>query len=89
MLGALIGVNTVIHNAIILLLTGTVFVIICEMFRGRISLNLVLLLLLVNLVREFRLELIYTHIPYCKYQVKRHSCPWFLAGFSAPLVHIN
>ena len=62
--GALIGGNTVIHNATILLLTGTVFVIICEMFRGRISLNLVLLLLLVNLVSEFRSELIYIYILY-------------------------
>ena len=43
----------------ILLLIGTVFVIICERFQGRIYLNLVLLLLLVNFVGGFRLELMY------------------------------
>ena len=43
----------------IFVLIGTVFVIICEIFHRRISLNLVLLLLLVNFVSEFRLELMY------------------------------
>ena len=43
----------------ILVLTGMVFVIIWEMFHGRISLNSVLLLLLVNFVSWFRLELMY------------------------------
>ena len=43
----------------ILMLIETVFVIISEMFHGRISLNLVLLLLVVNFVRGFRLELMY------------------------------
>ena len=43
----------------ILVLIGTVFVIIWEMFHGRISLKTVLLLLLVNFVSGFRLELIY------------------------------
>ena len=61
-----------IHNRIlrfiallvtILVLIGMVFVIISEMFYGRISLNLVLLLLLVNFVSTFRLELMYiSHI---------------------------
>ena len=41
----------------ILVLIGTFFLIICEMFHGRIYLNLLLLLLLVNFV--FRLELMY------------------------------
>ena len=43
----------------ILVLVGTVFVIIREMFQGRISLNLVLLPVLVNFVSGFWLELIY------------------------------
>ena len=41
----------------ILVLNGTM--IIWEMFHGRISLNLVLLLLLVNFVSRFKLELMY------------------------------
>ena len=41
----------------VLVLIGTIFMIIWEMFRERLSLNLVLLLLLVNFVSEFRLEL--------------------------------
>ena len=43
----------------ILMLIGTVFVIIPEMFHRRISINLMLLLLLVNFVNGFRLELMY------------------------------
>ena len=43
----------------ILVLIGTVFVIIWEMFHGKISLNSVVLLLLVTLASGFRLELIY------------------------------
>ena len=43
----------------ILVLIGMVFVIIREMFHGKISLNLVLVLLLVNFMSGFRLELIY------------------------------
>ena len=43
----------------ILLLVGAVFMIIWEMFYGRISLNSVFLLLLVNFVIEFRLGLMY------------------------------
>ena len=43
----------------ILALIGMVFVIIREMFHGRISLNLVLPLLLVNSLCGFRLELMY------------------------------
>ena len=38
---------------------GTLFVNIQEMFHGRISLNSVLLLLLVNFVSELKLELMY------------------------------
>ena len=43
----------------ILVLTGMVLLIISEMFHGRISLKLVLLLLLVNFVSGFRMELRY------------------------------
>ena len=43
----------------ILVLIGIVFMIVLEMFQGRISLSLVLLLLLVNFVKGFRLELMY------------------------------
>ena len=42
-----------------LVLIGTVFVIVWEMFHGRLSLNLVLLLMLVNFMSGFRLELVY------------------------------
>ena len=41
------------------MLIGTIFVIVLEMFHGRISLNSVLLLLLVNFVSGLRLELMY------------------------------
>ena len=43
----------------ILVLIGTVFVIIREMFQGRMPLNLVLLQLLVNFVNGLRLKLMY------------------------------
>ena len=43
----------------ILVLIAMVFVIIGEMFHGRISLNSVLLLLLVNFVIDFRVESMY------------------------------
>ena len=45
-----------------LMLTGMVFLIFRKMLHGRISLNSVLLLLLVNLVSGFRLELMYISI---------------------------
>ena len=60
----------------ILVLIGIDFMIISEMFHGRISLNLLVLLLLVNFVSGFGLECIYNvYIPHRKYQVKRHSSP--------------
>ena len=46
----------------ILVLIEMVFVIIWEMFHGKISLNSVLLLLLVNFVSGFRLELMYVSL---------------------------
>ena len=57
------------------------------MFHGRISLNSVLLLLLVNFVSGFRLELMY--ISHCKYQVKTNSSPWFSAACAAATVYRN
>ena len=60
----------------ILKLIVMVFVIIWEMFHWRISLKSVLLLLLVNFVSGFRLELMY-YIPCHRYQVKSH----YLHGF--------
>ena len=71
----------------ILVLIGMVFMIIREMFHGRISLNFVLLLLLVNFVSGFRLELIYISLR--KYQVIPHSHPWFSAACAAAIVHRN
>ena len=71
----------------ILGLIGMVFVITLEIFHGGISLNLVLLLLPVNFLSGFRLELMY--IPNCKYQVKSHSPPWFSAACAAAIVHRN
>ena len=59
------------------------------MFHGRISLTLVLLLLLVNFVGGFRLELMYIYIPHHKYQVQPHSSPWFSAACTDVIVHRN
>ena len=49
----------------ILVLIRAVFMIIWEMFHGRISLNSVLLLLLVNFVSGFKLELMYISLIAC------------------------
>ena len=57
------------------------------MFRRRIFLNSVLLLLLVNFVSGFRLELIYKSL--IKYQFKPHLSPWFSAACAAAIVHRN
>ena len=67
----------------ILVLIGMVFVIVLEMFHGRISLNLVLLLLLCECVQVG----IDVSIPHRKYQVKSHSFPWFSAACAAAIVH--
>ena len=64
----------------ILVLIGTVFMIIWEMFHCRISLNSVLLLLLVNFVNGFRLGLS---------GFKPQSSPWFSAACAAAIVHKN
>ena len=80
----------------ILLLIGTVYVILWEIFHGRISLNSAILLLLVNFLSRFRLELMYIsliksirYIPHQKYQVKPHPSPWFSAACAAAIVHRN
>ena len=56
------------------------------MFHGRISLNSVLLLLLVNFVSGFRLELMHISLMEC---IKPHSSPWFSAACAATIVHRN
>ena len=71
----------------ILMLIGLVFVIIWEMIHGKISLISVLLLLQVNFVSAFRLELMY--ILHHKYQVKPHSSSWFSTACAAAIVHRN
>ena len=61
----------------ILALIGIVFMIIWEMVHGRISLNkVILLLLLVNFVSEFRLELMYVSLTesYCHSSQKSLFC---------------
>ena len=59
--------------------------------HGMITLELVLLLLLVNFVSGFRLYIsqIQIYIPHCKYQVKPHLSPWFSAACTAAIVHRN
>ena len=69
-------------------LIGSVFVIIWEIFHERISSKSLLLLLLVNFVSGFRLELMY-QVPSFKYQVKPHSSPWFSAACADVIVHRN
>ena len=56
------------------------------MFHGRISLNSVLLLLLVNFVSGLRLELMY--ISLIK-DIRFHSSPWFSVACAAAIVHRN
>ena len=72
----------------ILVLIGTVFVIICEMFHGRISLNSVLVLLLVNFVSGFRLKLMHIY-PSSKVLGQPHSSSWFSAARAAAIVQRN
>ena len=73
----------------ILVLIGRFFEIIWEMYHGRISLNSVFLLLLVNFVSWFKLELMFIYIPHRKYQVKPHSSPWFSAACAAAIGYRN
>ena len=63
------------------------------MFHGRISLSSMLVLMLVNFVHQFSLELIYIYIYiyiyHRKYQIKYHSCPWCSAACAPEIVHRN
>ena len=70
---------------IILLLIGTVFLIILEMFDGKISLNSVLLLLPVNFVSVFRLELMDITL----IKSIRSSLPCLDGFFAVAIVHRN
>ena len=71
---------------IILLLIGMVFVIIEEMYHGRVSLIWMLLLLLSNLWVGLLMN---WNISHPKYQVESHSTPWFSATFAAVIAHNN
>ena len=69
---------------IILVLIGMVFVIIRDIFHGRMSLN--------SAASEFweRVQVgVDVYIPHCKNQVKSHSSPWFSAGCAATIVYRN
>ena len=66
---------------------GIIFLIISEMFHGRIFLKSVLLLLLVNFVSvQVGIDV---YIPHCKYQVKPRLSPWFSAAFAVAMVDRN
>ena len=72
----------------ILVLIGMVFMMIREMFHGRISLNLVL----PAAASEFCVWVqvgIDVYIPHRNNQVKPHSSPWFSAACPVPIVHRN
>ena len=62
--------------------------IISGMFHGWISLNLVLLLPLVNFCEWVQVG-IDVYIPHRKYQVKPHLSPWFSAACAAAIVYRN
>ena len=68
---------------------GMIFVIIWEMFPGRISLNSVLLVLLVNFVSGFRLELMYISLILSIRSNLPNSSPCFSAARAAAIVHRN
>ena len=70
----------------ILVVIGTTFVIIWEMFHGRISLNSILLLLLVNFVSSGCNWCLY---PTQKVPVKAHSSPWFSGACADAIIHRN
>ena len=69
---------------LILVLVGIVFVIIWEILHGRISLNLVLLLLLVNFVSWGQVGN-YVYNPHCNCQVKFYSSPCLTAACAAAI----
>ena len=57
------------------------------MFHERMSLNLVLLLLLVNFLSEFRLELMYISLIENIRSSLTHLSPWFSAACAAAIVY--
>ena len=71
-----------------LVLIRMVFVIIWEMFLGKISLNSILPLLLVKFFEWIQVG-IDVYIPHCQYHVKPYSSPWFSAAFAAAIVDKN
>ena len=72
----------------ILVLIGMVFVIIWEMFHGRISLKLSATAAASEFCEWVQVG-IDVYIPHRKYQVKPHSSPWFSAASVAAIVHRN
>ena len=73
----------------ILLLTGTVFVIIWEMFHGREAIFKLSASAAASEFREWIQVGIDVYIPHRKYQAKPHSSPWFSAACAAAIVHRN
>ena len=71
----------------IFVLIGMVFVIICEMLYGRISSASASAAASESC--EWIQAEIDVYIPHCKYQVKPHSSPWFLAACATAIVHRN
>ena len=70
----------------ILVLIGMVFMIIWDLFHGRISLNSLLLLAASGFCESVQVR-IDVYIPHRKYQVKSHSSPWFSAFCTAAIVY--
>ena len=70
----------------ILAMIRTVVVIISQTFNTKMSLNSILLLLLVNFVSVFRLELMYISITKVLGQA---SSPWFSVACAAAILHRN
>ena len=72
---------------IVLVLIVSVFVMICEMFHGRIFLNSASAA--ASEFCEWVQVGIDVYIPHLKYQVKPQSSPWFSAVCAAAIVHRN
>ena len=70
-----------------LVLIGMVFVIIWEMFYGRVYLNLLFLWLFE--IWEWVQVGIDVYILYLAYQVKPNSTPWLSAAFAVALAHVK
>ena len=70
------------------MLIETVFIIIWEMFHGRISLNSASAAAASEFSEWVQVG-IDVYIPHRKNQIKPHSSPWFSAAFAAAIVHRN